>query len=66
MRDWVMEPDDLDWKEDGDFDSTDLVFVLQAGTYVAAATPIPSQIAAAVDWLFAEESQSRKNRSWTD
>ena len=55
-----------DWNEDGDFDSTDLVFVFQAGTYVAAATPIPSQIAAAVDWLFAEESQSRKNRSWTD
>ena len=48
-----------DWNEDGDFDSADMVFVFQAGTYVAAATPVSSAIASAVDWLFAENRHGK-------
>ncbi len=42
-----------DWNGDGDFDSGDFVLAFQMGHYEAAATPLESQIAAALDLIFA-------------
>ena len=42
-----------DWNQDGDFDSSDLVFAFQCGRYESAARPLVVEIAAAVDWIFA-------------
>ena len=55
-----------DWNEDGDFNSSDFVFVFQAGNYAPAAMPISSQIAAAVDVLFAEDASTKKHRTSAD
>ncbi len=52
-----------DWNEDGDFDTSDLVYVFQAGTYVASASPMSGQIAAAVDRLFADDPWVKKDRA---
>ncbi|MCA9212200.1 MAG: hypothetical protein KDB27_03970 [Planctomycetales bacterium] len=46
--------DEGDWNQDGFFDSSDLVLAFQSGHYLAAANPIAEQIAAAIDWLVAE------------
>jgi hypothetical protein len=58
-----------DWDGNGDFTTSDLVFVFQAGTYVAAAEVAPSELAAAVDFLFAQDEDLRRTRpsvqSWT-
>ncbi|MDG2381534.1 MAG: Ig-like domain-containing protein [Pirellulaceae bacterium] len=37
-----------DWNADGDFDTQDFVFAFQQGEYVSAATPLDSQLAAAI------------------
>ena len=37
-----------DWNADGEFDSQDFVFAFQQGEYVSAATPLNSQLAAAI------------------
>ena len=56
--------DEGDWNQDGDFDSGDLVLAFQAGHYEAAATPPANQIAAAVDWLFAQNQRASGSRAY--
>ncbi len=55
--------DDGDWNQDDDFDSADLVVAFSAGNYFRAATPTASQIAAAVEWLFAQDNDKRRPRA---
>jgi hypothetical protein len=45
--------DEGDWNGDGEFDSSDLVLAFQAGSYSLAAQRPLTELAAAVDWLFA-------------
>ena len=56
--------DEGDWNQDGVFDSSDLVLAFQNGHYVAAARPLEAEIAAATDWLFAQDDDSRKTRAF--
>ncbi len=56
--------DEGDWNLDGDFDSSDLVLAFQAGHYVATATPVESQIAAAIDGISAHEADAKKSRAF--
>ena len=53
-----------DWNQDGDFDSGDLVSAFQEGHYVAAAKPLPAEIAAAVDGLFDQSDDAKKSRGF--
>ncbi len=46
-----------DWNQDGDFDSSDLVLAFEAGHYATAAVPLPSEVEAAVEWLFAQKER---------
>jgi hypothetical protein len=50
-----------DWNGDSDFDSSDLVMAFQTGLYERTAAPTRRELAAAVDWLFAQNSQSRQS-----
>lgn len=52
--------DEGDWNQDGEFDSSDLVLAFQAAHYVAAARPIRGEFAAAADWLFSQEDDTRR------
>jgi hypothetical protein len=56
--------DEGDWNNDGDFDSSDLVFAFQAGRYTSAARTLEAEIAAAVDWLFAQYDDAEKSRAF--
>ena len=56
--------DEGDWNQDGDFDSGDIVFAFQAGHYKVAARPLAAEIAAAVDWLFAQNDDAKKSRAF--
>jgi hypothetical protein len=55
--------DEGDWNQDGDFTSADLVFAFQAGTYVTDGARAASELAAAVDWLLAQDD-ARKSRAF--
>jgi hypothetical protein len=52
-----------DWNGNHEFDSADLVFALQFGHYEAAARAGKTDIAAAVDRLFANPDASRFRRT---
>ena len=49
----------VDWNQDGEFDSGDLVRAFQSGNYVNA-----NELAAAVDWLFAHDNRAKRNRAF--
>ncbi len=49
-----------DWNGDGDFSSADLIAAMQSGNYVAAARPVNSELAAAVDAMFASENSKAR------
>ncbi|MCA9217163.1 MAG: VCBS repeat-containing protein [Planctomycetales bacterium] len=59
--------DEGDWNGDGDFDSADIVFAFKHATYRADATGRSSEIAAAIDFLFAssQTSDRRGDKSLT-
>ncbi len=54
--DWV----EGDWNADGDFDSHDLILALQAGYYESQRRTTSSDLAAAVDDLFASGTSGRR------
>ena len=56
--------DEGDWDQDGDFTTADLVFAFQAGNYVSGDAPAASGIAAAVDWLLAQDNDTKKSRAF--
>ena len=53
-----------DWNQDGDFDSSDLVFAFQTGLYELGPPLKAGELAAAVDWLFAQEQRSARHRAY--
>ena len=53
-----------DWNGDGEFDSSDLVMAFQAGHYEAGAASNLADIAAAVDWLFAQDQRLMRSRAY--
>ncbi|MCA9199904.1 MAG: hypothetical protein KDA87_20330 [Planctomycetales bacterium] len=44
--------DQGDWNQDGEFDSSDLVYAMQVGTYALTALPAGNDIAASIDAYF--------------
>ena len=48
---------DGDWNGDGEFNSSDMVTAFQSGMYEAKPQTNASEIAAAVDWLFAQNQR---------
>ena len=48
-----------DWNCDGEFDSADLVLAFQTGNYEPAARPGLNDVAAAVEWIFANTEKTR-------
>lgn len=67
--------DEGDWNGDGEFNSSDLILAFNAGTYVstpprasiadaAVRTSTPASIAAAVDWVFSNNDQTRKGSAF--
>ena len=53
-----------DWNGDSDFDTSDFVLALQTGRYEVNARLNMSQVAAAVDWLFASNQHSKRHRAY--
>jgi hypothetical protein len=53
-----------DWNGDGDFDSADLVAAMQTGLYERKSGNVAGVVAAAVDWLFAEEDRLRRREAF--
>jgi hypothetical protein len=53
-----------DWNGDGDFDSADLVAAMQTGLYERKSGSVAGVVAAAVDWLFAEEDRLRRREAF--
>ncbi len=53
-----------DWNGDREFDTADLVLALQKGLYELKAGLNASRIAAAVDWLFAQNETQRRGRAF--
>lgn len=53
-----------DWNGDAEFDSRDLIYAFQAGTYEVAEEPAESQIAAAVDWLLVRDEDRKRGRAF--
>jgi hypothetical protein len=51
-----------DWNSDGDFDSSDFVLAFQLGRYEQSAAASPSDLAAAVDRLFAQDQRVARQR----
>ena len=47
-----------DWNGDGDFDSADFVLAFQTGLYEVKSQAVDNPLAAAVDWLFAQDQRS--------
>ena len=47
-----------DWNGDGDFTTSDMVMAFQTGLYELPEQANASRIAAAVDWLFAQEQRA--------
>jgi hypothetical protein len=56
--------DEGDWNQDGDFDSSDLVLAFQAGHFETAARPLESQMAAAIDLVFGDDSDAKTLRAF--
>jgi hypothetical protein len=56
--------EDGDWNGDGDFDSSDLVMAFQTGLYEVQPQANGSEIAAAVEWLFAEDEHDTRQRAY--
>ncbi len=56
--------EDGDWNGDGDFDSSDIVMAFQTGLYEVLPQANARQIAAAVDWLFAQDQRSARQRAY--
>ena len=55
---------DGDWNDDRDFDSSDLVMAFQTGLYEVKPQANASEIAAAVDWLFAQDQRATRQRAY--
>jgi hypothetical protein len=53
-----------DWNGDKEFDSSDLVAAFEQGLYDHHSRIVASQVAAAVDWLFAEEHRQRRGKAF--
>ena len=53
-----------DWNGDGDFDSSDFVLAFETGLYEIEPEANLSQVAAAVDWLFAQESRAPRRPAY--
>ena len=49
-----------DWNSDGDCDSNDLVLAFQTGLYEIKSQAAGSPLAAAVDWLFAQDQRATR------
>ena len=56
--------EDGDWDGDGDFTSSDLVMAFQTGLYEVQPQANASDIAAAVDWLFAHDQRAGRQRAY--
>ncbi len=52
-----------DWNGDGEFTSSDMVMAFQTGLYEVKSQTNASQIAAAVDWLFAQDQRASRQRA---
>jgi hypothetical protein len=50
--------DEGDWNQDGDFDSSDMAMAFRTGRYEADSEMNANEIAAAVEWLFAEDQRA--------
>ena len=56
-----------DWNGDGDCDSNDLVLAFQTGLYEVKSPAAGSPLAAAVDWLFAQDQRATVDApTWCD
>ena len=53
-----------DWNGDGDCDSNDLVLAFQTGLYEIKSQAAGSPLAAAVDWLFAQDQRASRPRAY--
>jgi hypothetical protein len=53
--------DEGDWDGDGEFTSSDLVMAHQGGHYERGLQSVPQDVAAAVDWSFAQHDKTRKS-----
>ena len=53
-----------DWNGDLDFDSSDFVLAFQTGLYEIDAQASVSELAAAVDWLFAQSQRPTRPRAY--
>lgn len=65
----MWEPEDFSWIEgdwDGDFDftSSDFVVAFQSGLYEVKPELNVRKIAAAVDWLFAQDNAKKTSRAF--
>jgi hypothetical protein len=56
--------DEGDWNHDGDFDSSDIVLAFQAGHYEVTSPMNAPDLAAAVDWLFAQDQRPARQRAY--
>ncbi len=56
--------DEGDWNQDGDFDSSDMVMAFETGLYEVQPQADTSEIAAAVDWLFAQDHRASRQRAY--
>ena len=53
-----------DWNGDGDFDSADFVAAFQTGLYEVNSHAAGNPLAAAVDWLFAQQQRAGRRRAY--
>ena len=56
--------EDGDWNGDLDFDSSDMVMAFQTGLYEVKSGQDMSKVAAAVDWLFAQDQRASRSRAY--
>ncbi len=53
-----------DWDCDGDFTSSDMVMAFQTGLYEVKSQTNARKIAAAIDWLFAQQDRDSRQRAY--
>ena len=53
-----------DWNGDGEFTSSDMVAAFQTGLYEVKSQTMASEIAAAVDWLFAQHQRLARQHAY--
>ena len=53
-----------DWNNDGDCDSNDLVLAFQTGLYEVKSQAVGNRLAAATDWLFAQDQRASRPRAY--